>query len=288
MDSVFRDFVIDLQSKISKLDADLHRYINHGYFGPDFNDKEREIKRLREQLDQLNRDHSHPAPPLYVPKPYTQTLMFPSSPPYLSSSRPPDDSQYFKSTGELFRKYPPLSPPKKKKPTKKSSHKQPSSDQYRPALYTSHHSPTSSEPESDSTSTTSSQSSWNTIPDISTPDRDQTDLTQVFMASRTDPQPSVHTYNTPDDASTAPYVEEPQENVSGQPYNAKPTNGPWFNLDDSSPDSWRKKISEMSAWLDLQMAKSEHNLEAILREFVSRFTGSLIDWYQALREYRQL
>ena len=44
-----------------------------------------------------------------------------------------------------------------------------------------------SEPESDSTSTTSSQSSWNTIPDISTPDRDQTDLTQIFMASRTDP-----------------------------------------------------------------------------------------------------
>ena len=92
MDSVFRDFAIDLQSKISKLDADFHRYINHGYFGPDFNDKEREIKRLREQLDQLNRDHSHPVPPPYVPKPYTQTLMFPSSPSYPSSSKPPDDS----------------------------------------------------------------------------------------------------------------------------------------------------------------------------------------------------
>ena len=83
-------------------------------------------------------------------------------------------------------------------------------------------------------------------------------------------------------------MEEPQESVPGQPHSAKPTNGPWFNLDDSSPDSWRKKISEMSAWLDLQMAKSEHNLEAILREFVSRFTGSLRDWYQALGEYRQL
>ena len=57
------------------------------------------------------------------------------------------------------------------------------------------------------------------------------------MASRTDPQPSVHTYDTPDDASTGPYVEEPHENVPGQPHSTKATNGPWFNLDDSSPDS---------------------------------------------------
>ena len=48
MDTVFRYLFNDLQSKISKLDVDLHRYINHGYFGPDFDKKEREIKRLRE------------------------------------------------------------------------------------------------------------------------------------------------------------------------------------------------------------------------------------------------
>ena len=36
------------------------------------------------------------------------------------------------------------------------------------------------------------------------------------------------------------------------------------------------------------MAKSKQNLEAILGEFVSRFTGSLRDWYQALGEYIQL
>jgi hypothetical protein len=65
------------------------------------------------------------------------------------------------------------------------------------------------------------------------------------MASRTDPQPSqpsVHTYDTPDDASTGPYVEEPQENVPGQPHNTKPTNGPWFNLDDSSPDLGERRF----------------------------------------------
>ncbi|KAK2645368.1 hypothetical protein Ddye_020563 [Dipteronia dyeriana] len=45
-------------------------------------------------------------------------------------------------------------------------------------------------------------------------------------------------------------------------------------------------MSEMSAWLDLQTAKRENNTETILKEFISRFIGSLRDWYQALREYR--
>ncbi|KAK2634893.1 hypothetical protein Ddye_029685 [Dipteronia dyeriana] len=47
-------------------------------------------------------------------------------------------------------------------------------------------------------------------------------------------------------------------------------------------------MSEMSAWFDLQTAKRENNTETILREFVSRFTGSLRDWYQAPGEYLQL
>ena len=59
------------------------------------------------------------------------------------------------------------------------------------------------------------------------------------MASRTDPQPSARTYESPDEtASTGPtpYVKEPPEPVPGRPP-AKPTNGPWFNLDGSSPSS---------------------------------------------------
>ncbi|KAK2655054.1 hypothetical protein Ddye_008106 [Dipteronia dyeriana] len=47
----------------------------------------------------------------------------------------------------------------------------------------------------------------------------------------------------------------------------KRTNGSWFNFDDLAPRQWRKRMSEMSVLLDLQIAK---------------------DWYQALGEYRQL
>ncbi|KAK0573962.1 hypothetical protein LWI29_016292 [Acer saccharum] len=66
---------------------------------------------------------------------------------------------------------------------------------------------------------------------VSSPSQhDHADLTQVYMASRTrtDPQPSTQTDDSPDDAtstSAAPYVEEPPKPVPGHPP-AKQTNGP--------------------------------------------------------------
>ncbi|KAK2664686.1 hypothetical protein Ddye_003260 [Dipteronia dyeriana] len=105
LNAVLRDMFSDLQSIIVKLDTDLHRYINHGYFGSEFDRKEREIRQLREQLKQMNREHLNTTHSSYIPKPYpyTQSLIFPTqSPQYSPSTRPPDSSQYFKSTGELF------------------------------------------------------------------------------------------------------------------------------------------------------------------------------------------
>ncbi|KAK2666062.1 hypothetical protein Ddye_004636 [Dipteronia dyeriana] len=200
LDVVLRDMFSNLQSRIAKLDADLHRYINHGYFGQEFGRKEREIRQLREQFEQMNRDHLNNAPLSYMPKPYpyTQSLIFlTQSPPYSPSARPPGTSQYFKSTEELFQKYPPLSSSTKpsysshlrkpaKKPTTTQKKKQPMPDQYNPTS-------SSSESETESLSSDSSQSTWNSDTAISfhQPDSDTVaDLTQVFMASRTDPQPS--------------------------------------------------------------------------------------------------
>ncbi|KAK0597099.1 hypothetical protein LWI29_021834 [Acer saccharum] len=57
---------------------------------------------------------------------------------------------------------------------------------------------------------------------------------------RTNPQPSTQTYESLDEASSTdptPYVEEPQEPTPERPHSTKPINGPWFNLDDSSPSS---------------------------------------------------
>ncbi|KAK0573832.1 hypothetical protein LWI29_014262 [Acer saccharum] len=302
LDATFRDLASGLQSRITKLHSDLHRYISHGYSGPDFDTKEREIKQLKEQLEQLTKDHSRDYSS--KPKPYShhsQSLFFPVSPTHSppSPSEPDDFSSHFKSTGELFRIYPvlfsPPAKPKKRSPSKQKD-KQTASSSYDPVLFASNAFSSSSKSDSASfsedvssqSSQTSCHSSW--LDTAASSPHDHADLTQVFMASRTDPQPSSRTYESPDEtASTtpAPFVEEPPEHVPGRP-TAKPTNGPWFTLDDTSPGSWRTRISEMSAWLDLQLAKSKQNLETILCEFVSRFTGSVRDWYQALGEYRQL
>ncbi|KAH9724605.1 hypothetical protein KPL70_007548 [Citrus sinensis] len=51
---------------------------------------------------------------------------------------------------------------------------------------------------------------------------------------------------------------------------------------------WREKLSEMSAWVDLQMIRSGATIESVLKEFVTRFTGSLGDWFDSLGPYRQL
>ena len=44
----------------------------------------------------------------------------------------------------------------------------------------------------------------------------------------------------------------------------------------------------MSAWVDLQMIRSGKTIELVLKEFVTRFTGSLRDWFDSLGPYRQL
>ncbi|KAK2645573.1 hypothetical protein Ddye_020768 [Dipteronia dyeriana] len=48
LDSTLRNMYTDLQSRVSRLDVDLHQYINQGYFGPEFDSKEREIRQLKD------------------------------------------------------------------------------------------------------------------------------------------------------------------------------------------------------------------------------------------------
>ncbi|KAK3177357.1 hypothetical protein Dsin_032936 [Dipteronia sinensis] len=230
---------------------------------------------------------------------HSHSMGFSASPPP-SPVRSPDYSHYFKSTGELFRKYPlPKDASKSKSHSSTASsscsRKDKGPDHCKPAFYASPRSSPSTTVASDSIFVSSSRSHSSTgSPFLLSSSPDMPDPTQAFMASRA--EPSDRTYDSPGDSSTGPtgptpIVEEPPDVPPAPPAPApksRPTNGSWFQLDDSSPDTWRKKISEISPWLDLQMAKSEQTLEAILREFVSRFTGSLRDWYQALGEYRQL
>ncbi|KAH9792689.1 hypothetical protein KPL71_004228 [Citrus sinensis] len=89
-------------------------------------------------------------------------------------------------------------------------------------------------------------------------------------------------------------IDEPVESSTHQPLQPqaqntyKPSNGAWFTFDDIPIVKWREKLSEMSAWVDLQMIRPGETIESILMEFVTRFTGSLRDWFDSLGPYRQL
>ncbi|KAH9697741.1 hypothetical protein KPL71_023732 [Citrus sinensis] len=72
------------------------------------------------------------------------------------------------------------------------------------------------------------------------------------------------------------------------PSSQKSSNGPWFTFDDLPSHKCRDRLNEMSAWIDLQMLRPGATTQSVLREFATRFTGALRDWFDSLGQYRQL
>ena len=68
---------------------------------------------------------------------------------------------------------------------------------------------------------------------------------------------------------------ESSQSVPLPPKVFKPSNGPWFTFDDIPTIKGRERIQELSAWIDLQMLASDARTQSVLREFSTRFTGSL-------------
>ncbi|KAH9671224.1 hypothetical protein KPL70_017279 [Citrus sinensis] len=109
-----------------------------------------------------------------------------------------------------------------------------------------------------------------------------TDISRLLMAD--------HAEST----TTDPPPREP-----GQPYVDIPSDVEGENEGDNSnpPPRIRTKVAPGAGpWftlmifhrLDLQMVKPDAELSTVLKEFVSRFTGSLRDWFDSLGQYRQL
>ncbi|KAH9686133.1 hypothetical protein KPL70_014248 [Citrus sinensis] len=102
-----------------------------------------------------------------------------------------------------------------------------------------------------------------------------------------------------DTESSASTIEEemPESSTINQPPPAqaqtgstsqKSSNGPWFTFDDLPSHKWRDRLNEMSAWIDLQMLRPGATTQSVLREFATRFTGALRDWFDSLGRYRRL
>ncbi|KAH9680132.1 hypothetical protein KPL71_026429 [Citrus sinensis] len=165
-----------------------------------------------------------------------------------------------------------------------------------PDLDQLHHSSEESSP-SDSVDTFDSITETSEPHSFSSDDSQQhlTDISRLLMADHAEST----TTDPPPREPGQPYVDIPSDvegenegDNSNPPPRIRtkvaPSTGPWFTFDDLPPARWRERLQELSAWLDLQMVKPDAELSAVLKEFVSRFTGSLRDWFDSLGQYRQL
>ncbi|KAH9727785.1 hypothetical protein KPL70_008797 [Citrus sinensis] len=318
----------NLQSRIGQLDSELRAMLAHRYNGPEFDQKEREIRRLKAELAQIESEKQRPT--LFTSSPLIPSIG-PTYHPFASMLSPIkqyDPSKLFGMTHTLFRDNP-LPPPPKPKPKPRPQPRPPplhpssltipgqpsptftptsppaplsvpaqSKDKEPMNQFTAHaviHSSTDDQTSdsnlavSDSHTETDSESSAST----SDSEKSYADITKILMAQPDQGQTS----------HTEPYVdipsevedEMPESSATNQPSPAQPnppsqksSNGPWFTFDDLPSHKWRDRLNEMSAWIDLQMLRPGATTQSVLREFATRFTGALRDWFDSLGQYRQL
>ena len=72
---------IYLQDRISELDTDLRRMINNHIWGPEFNKKEAEIRKLKAELSRIDAEKTRPSL-------FTQPQPTPVSPPFFETYAP--------------------------------------------------------------------------------------------------------------------------------------------------------------------------------------------------------
>ncbi|KAL2526924.1 putative zinc finger protein [Abeliophyllum distichum] len=77
-------------------------------------------------------------------------------------------------------------------------------------------------------------------------------------------------------------------NVMGPNLSAASGSSVKFTLDDIPHIKWRNRFQEMQAWCSAELQKPLMTHTAVIKSFLARLTGFLRDWYDSLREYRQL
>ncbi|KAH9801852.1 hypothetical protein KPL71_001180 [Citrus sinensis] len=257
------DTLFNINSKVENISLRTEQLETKRYYGPEFNQKEREIRRLKAELAQIESEKQRPTL-------FTTSSPIPSiGPPYhpfafmLSPIRQYDPSKLFCMTHTLFRDNP-LPPPPKPKPKHKP---QPRPVTFHPPSITipgQHspvdHSPTTDDQTSDSNLAVSdSHTETDTESSVSTSDSEKSyaDITRILMAQPDQPTPGQTSHTEPYfDISSEVEEEMPESSTTNQPPPAQ--------------------------------AQTSATTQSVLREFVTRFTGALRDWFDSLGRYRQL
>ncbi|KAH9697764.1 hypothetical protein KPL71_023747 [Citrus sinensis] len=232
----------------------------------------------------LFRDNPLPPPPTPKPKPRPQPRPAPLHPSSLTIPGQPSPSST--PTSPLA----PLSVPtqsKDKEPMHQFTahtvtHSSTTADQTSDSNLAVSDSPTETDTES-SASTSDSKKSYADITKIlmvqpDPPTQGQTSHTEPYVDIPSEFEDEMH------ESSATNHPPPTQTNPSSQ----KSSNGPWFTFDDLPSHKWRDRLTKMSAWIDLQMLRPGATTQSVLREFATRFTGALRDWFDSLGQYRQL
>ncbi|KAH9716848.1 hypothetical protein KPL71_021595 [Citrus sinensis] len=289
----------NLQSRISQLDSELRAMLAHRYSGPEFDQKEREIRRLKAELAQIESEKQRPT--LFTTSPPIPSIG-PTYHPFASMLSPIkqyDPSKLFGMTHTIFRDNhlpPPPKPKPKPRPQPRPAPLHPSSltipgqpsptsaptsppapllvptqskDKEPMHQFTAHtvtHSSTIDDPTSDSNLAVSdSPTETDTESSASTSDSEKSyaDITKILMAQPDQGQTS----------HTEPYVNIPSEVEEEMPESSA-TN---------QPPPTQSQIVKWSVLL-----RPGATTQSVLREFATRFTSALRDWFDSLGQYRQL
>ena len=143
-------------------------------------------------------------------------------------------------------------------------------------------------PLSSSTKDSSSESdSTSSIIELDTSDSNLADISKLLIAEPTETtEHTTEVIDSDDEPQITHETGESSHSVPPRPKVPKPSNGPWFTFDDIPIIKWRERLQELSAWIDVQMLASGATTQSVLREFSTRFTGSLRDWFDSLGQYR--
>ncbi|KAH9697718.1 hypothetical protein KPL71_023724 [Citrus sinensis] len=234
----------------------------------------------------LFRDNPLPPPPKHKPNPRPQPRPAPLHPSSLTIP------------GQPTHTFTPTSPSAPLSVPTQSKDKEP---MHQFTAHTVDHSSTTDDQTSDSNLAVSASPTETDIESsASTSDSEKSyvDITKILMA-QPDPPTQGQTSHTEPYVDIPSEVEEemPESSATNQPPPAqahtsspsqKSSNGPWFTFDDLPSHKWRDCLNEMSAWIDLQMLRPGATTQLVLREFATRFTSALRNWFDSLGNYRQL
>ncbi|KAH9752107.1 hypothetical protein KPL71_014564 [Citrus sinensis] len=220
---------IHLQDRISELDTDLRRMINNHIWGPEFNKKEAEIRKLKAELSKIDAEKTRPSlftqpQPTLISPPIFETYA-----PFYTPSRPqqPVYNQFFEESPQAIPE-----PLKKDKGPMDQFH-------YRTIPIQSSDSSDSSEPETNNSSSSSSYDSSKASTDF---ESEYADITCILMPTDTaDPSASTLTPIVDDSPSDqASHIDPVSPPV--HEHSTKPSSASWFTFDDIPRHKWAARL----------------------------------------------